>query len=293
MPVLITPTRLPCHLYARIETFTVAGKQVCGSRCMISYKSITHIDIGFSFVISILVWLSGKPLVTCYAETMKTILQTISLLLLSFPLLAAEEEKEDHFSRELVIQSLELPNSLRVTGSEFSTKSNPVGEGVIVYNKRTRFPGVERFLIWLVINETAFPLNGPSKSLTPKFMWRREADSTAWSRTGLPPNATKGIIDWTFKGKEITPTPAASAPKQKSSTETFTVKEYRIYRALINTPMSVSESEAIKLIAKEYGVSQLEVNQTARKVMQILHKNGWAGSPSNEIKYALDWNSTK
>ena len=101
---------------------------------------------------------------------------------------------DDHYARGVVIQELELPNKLKVGGREFKTKVNPKGKGTFVYDPRTIFNGVERNLIWLVLDDTAYPLNGPSKMLTPQLKWPREASENEWKKTGLSPfSATEAI----------------------------------------------------------------------------------------------------
>jgi len=68
--------------------------------------------------------------------------------------------------------------------------------------------------------------------------------------------AIKGI-DIVFKGgNPPTPLPTTQKP---SSTGSFTVMEYRLYRAVIDTPMSISESEAIPRIARDYNVTPQQV----------------------------------
>lgn len=92
--------------------------------------------------------------------------------------------KTNHVARGIVIQSVEL-NKLHVGGREFETMANPKGDGVFVYDPRTRFSGVERYLIWMVIKDQAYPLNGPSKMVTPSLKWPRDADPEVWQSTGL------------------------------------------------------------------------------------------------------------
>ena len=74
---------------------------------------------------------------------LRTLLQTISVILFIvlavWPLVVVAED--DHYARGEVIQVLE-PNKLGVGGREFKTKPNPNGEGVFVYDPRTRFNGI-------------------------------------------------------------------------------------------------------------------------------------------------------
>lgn len=61
---------------------------------------------------------------------------------------------------------------------------NPHGDGIIVYALETRYAGVERHLVWLVLDGQAYALNGPSKELTPSLPWPRDA-GPEWDATGL------------------------------------------------------------------------------------------------------------
>jgi hypothetical protein len=107
---------------------------------------------------------------------------------------------EDQYARALVIQEV-VPNKLSVGGREFKTKPNNKGEGIFVYDPRTVFNGVQRNLIWLVIEDEAYPLNGPSKMITPGLKWPREADPNVWKKTGLDPFAASEAIDMVFGSK--------------------------------------------------------------------------------------------
>ena len=73
----------------------------------------------------------------------------------------------------------------------------------------------------------------------------------------------------------------------------FTVKEYRIYRAIIGTPMSVSETQAVRNVAKKYGVTEAVAKKTADKVMNIIMRNRWNATPEAEIRHASDWKGEK
>ena len=105
---------------------------------------------------------------------------------------------DDHYARGVVIQELKFPNELQVGGGEFKTKINPKGKGGFVYDPRTRFNGVERNLLWLVLDDTAYPLNGPSKMLTPQLKWPREVSEIKWEKTGLSPFFASEAIEIIF-----------------------------------------------------------------------------------------------
>lgn len=122
----------------------------------------------------------------------------VAVLMLSIPPVYSEE---DHYARGLVIQVLKLPNDLGVGGREFRTKPNPKGAGVFVYDPRTRFHGVERKLIWLVVHDEAYPLNGASKNLSPTLKWPREADPKVWKSTGLDPYSPQEALAIVFRSE--------------------------------------------------------------------------------------------
>lgn len=57
-----------------------------------------------------------------------------------------------------------LNGKLGVSKSDLDVKINPKGQGVFVYVPQTRFNGVSRYLLWLVIDDQGFALNGASKN---------------------------------------------------------------------------------------------------------------------------------
>jgi hypothetical protein len=125
---------------------------------------------------------------------MKRLILAIVLLWIGHAEVGVAQAKDDHYARSIVILALQMPNNLKVGGAEFKTKPNPKGTGVFVYDPRTRFNGVQRNLVWLVIEDEAYPLNGPSKTLTPELKWPREAAPSLWKQTGLDPySATEAL----------------------------------------------------------------------------------------------------
>jgi hypothetical protein len=77
------------------------------------------------------------------------------------------------------------------------------------------------------------------------------------------------------------PTPVAGS---------FTVREYRIYRATLDVPMSVSEAEGLRLVAKRFGSTPAKVKATTEKVLMWLSEQRGFGTPDSEIRFASDWN---
>ena len=180
-------------------------------------------------------------------------------------------------ARAFIIGKIE-PNKLGVGGAEFRVKRNPVGPGVFVYDPRTRFSGVTRNLVWWVPEEgKAYALNSPSKMVTPDLSFPEE----------IGPPSTADIVDYVFNGKEMKSLPRQSAP----TGPTFTVKEYRIYREIIDTPVSISEEECLVRVGAKYGITPAKAKEVSRKVMGSLSTNNWfARTPAAEIRHASDWN---
>ena len=201
----------------------------------------------------------------------------------------AESVEEAFFhgmARAAVILNVE-PNTLRVGGGEFRVKRNPVAPGgAFVYNPRDEFYGVTRNLVWWVPSGDvtalmAYPLNGPSKGVTPGLEFP--------SRAGLleVPN-TADVVGYVFRGETM---PAPSATENTSApVGSFTVLEYRIYQALMDAPMSESQEDALRRIAGEFDTTPEDALRTIDMVQQTLFQNGWMGTPAQQIRRASDWN---
>ena len=187
-------------------------------------------------------------------------------------------------ARALIIMKTE-PNKLRVGGDEFRVKRNPAGKGCFVYDPRTEFFGVKRNLVWWVPSDgKAYPLNSPSKMVTPSLKWPREE--------GVDAPSTSAVLDYVFAGKPINASPLSSS-HPTSKTDSFTVKQYQIYRDIIDTPMSISGAQALQNAAKRYGVTVAEAREATKKVQNILFSNKWFASPEAEIRHASNWNGEK
>lgn len=167
-------------------------------------------------------------------------------------------------ARALVIRKIE-PNKLSVGGKEFRIKRNPLGKGCFVYDPRTRFSGVKRNLVWFVLGEdAAYALNAPSKMVTPVLKWPRE--------DGIHTPSTSEVIAYVFDKKPMT-SPKSKQQGVPSSDNGFTIEEYKIYRAVIDSPMSVSEAEAVQKVAKNRRIEAAEAKKTVDKVQGILFEN--------------------
>jgi hypothetical protein len=112
---------------------------------------------------------------------------------------SSQENSLDDSAKKVVSRHINPKNNFRITERNLQTKKNPLGEGIFVYNPQTRFNGTERFFIWLVLDETAYALNGPSKTATPTLKWPREVAEEIWQKTGLGITATAKALDIVFK----------------------------------------------------------------------------------------------
>ena len=89
-------------------------------------------------------------------------------------------------------------NELGIQARDLRGKENPKGEGRFVYVRKTRFSGVERYIVWLVIDGKAYPLNGATKDVTPALSWPRDAPEQVWNKTGLNQYSATEAIEIVF-----------------------------------------------------------------------------------------------
>jgi len=102
-------------------------------------------------------------------------------------------------AKKIVSQNLQplIASRLEIRSSVLLTSVNPGGEGIFVYVAKSRYIGVRRLFIWLVIEGQAYPLNGASKNLTPSLPWPRDADPRVWQKTRLNPISAIEAIEIT------------------------------------------------------------------------------------------------
>ena len=115
----------------------------------------------------------------------------------------------------------------------------------------------------------AYPLNGPSKLVTPGLEFP--------DRAGLLdiPN-TADVVAYLFRGEPMETTQAAATD---ASSWSFTVREYRIYKAVIDTPLSVSEADARQRVAERNNITADEAARITTMVLKTLVGNGLLGFP--------------
>ena len=82
---------------------------------------------------------------------------------------------------------------------------------------------------------------------------------------------------------------AGAPPSELTKQGGFTMREYEIYRTVIDAPASMSESEAISAAAKKLHIEPSEVKLVADKVNIELFTNKWFGSRESEKRHASDW----
>jgi len=99
-----------------------------------------------------------------------------------------------------------------------------------------------------------------------------------------------------YSSSSIRSSAASSAEKTKSDNvqnnplvATFTVNEYRMYRAVINVPSSVPEQQALQNVARQYKIPVEGLRKVVKKVQKILFDHKWFSTPESEIRRASDW----
>ena len=64
--------------------------------------------------------------------------------------------------------------------------------------------------------------------------------------------STADVVAYVFRGEPMETTQAAATDASSGS---FTVREYRIYKAVIDTPLSVSEADARQRVAERNNIT--------------------------------------
>jgi hypothetical protein len=89
---------------------------------------------------------------------------------------------------------------------------------------------------------------------------------------------------------------SATEPGQAAmepSVPTFTVVEYRMYRTVIDAPMSVPEEQAVSALAERHAISSDSVQAIVRRVQEVLSRNNWYSTPESETRHASDWTTQR
>jgi hypothetical protein len=150
---------------------------------------------------------------------------------------------------------------------------------------------------------------GPSPAMNyARFKQRLDAEASCGElfeiRDSLDPKAAvvvrmneelRGI--GCYSSDSVRSSTVSTAEKKKSDdvqkdppTITFTVNEYRMYRAVINVPSSLPEQQALQNVARQYKITAEDARRVVNKVQKSLFDNKWFGTPESEIQRASDWN---
>jgi hypothetical protein len=77
--------------------------------------------------------------------------------------------------------------------------------------------------------------------------------------------------------------------ERNAATATFTVNEYKMYRAVLNVSSSMPEQQALENVAGRYKIPVEDLKRVVNKVQKCLFDNKWFDTPESEIKRASDW----
>jgi hypothetical protein len=127
-----------------------------------------------------------------YSPTMSATSSSILLL---------DQEIINKISSELAYNQTEI----ELNPKHFKYLENPVGEGIFIYEPETRFFGVERFFIWIYLNDNLYVLNGATRNVTPNIPVARDVPSEIWGLTNISPYSATDLIGFIFEGKELNP----------------------------------------------------------------------------------------
>ena len=87
----------------------------------------------------------------------------------------------------------------------------------------------------------------------------------------------------------VTSTSKRRPPTVSPKPETYTVRDYRIYRDVVDAPAYMTEGQVLQRTAKKYKTTRARVKASADKVLRILSDNDWFGSRASEERRASDW----
>jgi len=101
---------------------------------------------------------------------------------------------------------------IKLNPGDFKYLENPIGEGIFIYEPETRFFGVERFFIWVYLDNNIYVVNGATRGVTPNFPVARDVPYEVWKLTKLSPYPAVDLIGYIFEGKELIPWNETPAP---------------------------------------------------------------------------------
>lgn len=99
-------------------------------------------------------------------------------------------------ARGVVLNEVE-GGKFRISASDLKVTDNPWGQGEFVFGAiQSPEYGIRKPLLWVVVDGTVVPMNGPSYHTTPNLRWPRELPEFLWSQTGLNVTSTTKIFDY-------------------------------------------------------------------------------------------------
>ena len=123
----------------------------------------------------------------------------IWIIIAAFALTGYEihQPNKNHDAINLVASKV-MVHSMDVHSKDLKSSKNPSGDGVFVYTKKRDGNGFERKALWLVFEDTVFPLNSTAKELTPGLKWPEETMPIDWQMTGLNLYSFHKPMQWIF-----------------------------------------------------------------------------------------------
>ena len=127
----------------------------------------------------------------------------------NLPKLRGKSASSDLFLKVVVEKiSSELKfnqTEIKLNPEDFLYLENPIGEGIFIYEPETRFFGVERYFIWVYLNNNIYVVNGATRSVTPNILVARDVPFEVWDSTNISPYSATDLIEYIFEGKELIP----------------------------------------------------------------------------------------
>lgn len=180
---------------------------------------------------------------------------------------------EENYQSAIVVVGEELTGlpDLNIKSEDLEAIDNPKGEGVFVYVPKTDFYGVERFFLWLYIENNAYAINGATKDLTPDLSFPRDAKSETWDKTGLNKYSATEAIDIVFGNEEESSNSVSDmnaiemmevafiGGHSEAEIKTLIDQTMKLYSLPINEENYQRLGSVLVSLRKETGVSEMDI----------------------------------
>jgi hypothetical protein len=177
----------------------------------------------------------------------------------------------------------DLNTDLVITCDLIKAVKNPVGEGIFLYVDQAIFSGVERYFMWIVIEDEIFVPNGTTKNITPDYPYSYLAPYEIWSLSKLKEHPAPDLIAYIFNDAPLEPTEIEQLDYEVvvrfSEDERFEIyntvidAEDRAYCEFIDADKDTQEQkmeEYVNNSLSTYGLSEIEWNLI---LMESAYKN--------------------